>query len=132
MPYYILGLYIKTFCGSLVVEKSVGGIRCEGSSVSFIPVKKSFPGERALVALSPTLESLVLVCTAISPSNPLSSLLFGAGGRVGVTPSLCDKCHACYLILTPTFEDSDFATDPLLLQDLGWPWSASHSSAFLT
>jgi hypothetical protein len=58
---YIPGFYLKTFCGSRVGENSAGGTRCEGLPFfSFAPVKK-VPGERALVALSPTLESLMLV-----------------------------------------------------------------------
>ena len=90
MPYYILRLYINTFCDSLVVENSVGCNPLRGSFVSFIPREEN-SGERALVALSPTLESLVLVCTAISPSNPHHPcrLVQAAGG----SHSFFVTCH---------------------------------------
>jgi hypothetical protein len=67
MPYYILGLYMKTFWGSLVVENSAGGIRCE---VRLLCTRKENPGERALVALSPTLESLVLILYCNQSKQP--------------------------------------------------------------
>ena len=75
---YILGLYIERRSAVHVLWRTVLAAS-EGSL--FLCTHEESPGERALVALSPTLESLKLVCTAIRPSKPIIPLLLGAGAQ---------------------------------------------------
>jgi hypothetical protein len=114
---YIPGLYLKTFCGS-----RVGGEQCWrnpllGSSF-FLYIREESPGERALVALSPTLESLMLVCTAISPKQTYHPCCLMQAPSHSRLCELAQNRRACCSILPPTFwKIFDIATNPLLLQD---------------
>jgi len=67
---YIPGLYMKGRSAVHVLWRTV----LAGSVARvflFLCTREESPGDRALVALSPTLDSLMLVCTAISPSKPI-------------------------------------------------------------
>ena len=109
-------LYMKTFLRFICCGESAGGYPLRRPSVSFVPVKGS-PGERALVALSPTLESLVarLYCNQFHQPNHPCRLV--QAPPVGESfPVFC--VVRATLLLTPTFEDLNNCHDPLLLQDV--------------
>lgn len=85
-----------------------------GSSVSFVPVKK-IPESGHWSHYLQLLSHLWSFCTAISPSNPPSSLLFDAGARWESFQSFMTcrrKCRVCCLILTPTFERFELCHEP--------------------
>ena len=85
----------------------------------FLCTREESPGDRALVALSPTLDSLMLVCTAISPSKPI---IPAAWCRRPVIPVFVTCRRKWCVLLDPNPSHFfDIATNPLLLPGSGRP-----------